>query len=72
MTEIRKEISIETLITEYPASVTFMVQEGLPCFVCGEPTWGTFEEMARRKGKSDEEIAMLVKTMRSQFAGMSS
>jgi hypothetical protein len=67
MTEIHKGISVETLITEYPESVGFMIEAGLPCFVCGEPTWGTFEEMARRKGKSEAEIDALVERMKGQF-----
>jgi predicted nucleotidyltransferase len=45
-----------------------MVEEGLPCFVCGEPTWSTFEEMARREGKSESEIDLLVEAMKSRYA----
>jgi hypothetical protein len=37
-----------------------MIGKGLPCFVCGESTWGTFEDMARRSGKSETEIDALV------------
>lgn len=37
-----------------------MIRKGLPCFVCGEPTWGTFEEMARRSGKSDVQIDQMI------------
>jgi len=62
---IHRGISVEDLITSFPESVAFMVNEGLPCFVCGEPTWGTFEEMARKKGKSDAEIDRLVASMKS-------
>jgi hypothetical protein len=40
-----------------------MIGKGLPCFVCGEPTWGTFEEMARRSGKSESEIDALVEEL---------
>jgi hypothetical protein len=37
-----------------------MLKQGLPCYVCGEPTWGTLEEVARRSGKSESEIDALV------------
>lgn len=56
---------VEELIEQFPETVKFMVSRGLPCFVCGEPTWGTFEEMARRNGKSDPEIDALISEMQS-------
>ena len=62
---IQKDIPVETLIEDYPQTVKFMVDHGLPCFVCGEPTWGTFEEMARRHGKTDPEIITLITEMNS-------
>jgi len=68
MTEIHRGISVEDLITHFPQTVAFMVQAGLPCFVCGEPTWGTFEEMARKKGKTESEIDQLVGEMKSRCA----
>jgi hypothetical protein len=67
MTSIHRGIAIEDLITDYPKSVGFMVQAGLPCFVCGEPIWGTFEEVARTKGMDDVEIDRLVGQMKSQL-----
>lgn len=60
MSTIQRSISVEDLIRDHPGSVGFMVRNGLPCFVCGEPAWGTFEEMARRSGKSDSEIDALI------------
>jgi hypothetical protein len=58
--QIGRSTLVEDLIHELPGAVEFMVKKGLPCFVCGEPTWGTFEEMARRSGKSEAEIDLLV------------
>lgn len=57
---IGRSRAVEDLIQEVPGAVQFMVSRGLPCFVCGEPTWGTFEEMARRSGKPEAEIDLLV------------
>jgi len=54
---------IEDVIREYPKTVGFMIGKGLPCFVCREPTWETFEEIARRSGKSEAEIDALVEEL---------
>jgi hypothetical protein len=46
-----------------------MLKQGLPCYVCGEPTWGTLEEVARRSGKSESEIDKLVEELTSCLRG---
>ncbi len=63
MSGISRRISIEDLVATYPGAVTLLVRHGLPCLVCGEPVWGTFEEVARNNGKTDEEIEQLVAEM---------
>jgi len=57
---IKRGILIEDMVEEFPQTVQFMIGKGLPCFVCGEPTLGTFEEMARRHGKTELEIDTLI------------
>ena len=37
-----------------------MIEKGLPCISCGEPVWGTFEDVARRSGKTEPEIDELI------------
>lgn len=59
MPAIAKTTPIEDLVG-IPGAVQFMVQHGLPCLVCGEPAWGTFEDVARRRGKSAEEIEKIL------------
>ena len=54
--KINKEIEIEDLVREFPASVTFLSQKGIRCLRCGEPIWGTLEEAALEKGFSDSDI----------------
>jgi hypothetical protein len=66
---IQRTEVIEDLIRSHPQSVAFMLKKGLPCFVCGEPTWGTFEEVARRSGKSDAEIDALLEELASLLSG---
>lgn len=51
--KITKDISIEELIEEVPASVKYLMNEGIRCVVCGEPIWGTLEEAVEEKCLSD-------------------
>jgi methionine synthase II (cobalamin-independent) len=63
MTVIDRHITIEELVGRYPGSVKFLINRGLPCLVCGEPTWGTLEELAKDKGWTDTAIDELVEAM---------
>lgn len=67
MKTIDRHTTIEDLIGQYPGSVTFLINKGLPCLVCGEPTWGTLEELAKDKGWSDIAIDELVEEMNEQL-----
>ena len=55
-----RDIKIDDLIREHFDAVGFLIQHGLPCVVCGEPFWGTLEDLARQKNWSDEQIDALV------------
>ncbi len=57
---ITKDIYIEDLVKEIPNSVNFLREKGLVCIKCGEPVWGTLEELAKQKKFSDEEVSSLV------------
>ena len=57
---IKKDISIEELVGNYPGAVRFLIDNNLPCVVCGEPFWGTLEELARQENWDDEKIDALV------------
>lgn len=57
---ITKEIPIEELVKKIPASVAFLRDKGLVCILCGEPVWGTLEELAKSKDFTDEQIATIV------------
>ena len=58
--DINKETTIEDLIEEVPASVKYLMEQGIRCIVCGEPIWGTLEEAAKEKGFSDTDIEKFV------------
>ena len=58
--KITKEIAIEDLIEEVPASVEYLMKEGIRCIVCGEPIWGSLEEAAEEKGFNEVDIEKFV------------
>lgn len=57
---ITKDILVEDLVERIPDSVTFLRERGLVCILCGEPVWGTLNELAKTKKFTDEEIDTLV------------
>ncbi|MCK5846313.1 MAG: hypothetical protein KAG84_02665 [Bacteroidales bacterium] len=60
---ITKESTIEDLIDEVPASVKYLMEEGIRCIVCGEPIWGSLEEAAEEKNFKAEDIARFVRDL---------
>lgn len=48
--KITPETSIEEIIERYPKLVNPLASYGIACVVCGEPIWGTLEEVVERKG----------------------
>ncbi len=58
--KITKEIAIEELIEEVPASVEYLMKEGIRCIVCGEPIWGSLEEAAEEKNFNTADIERFV------------
>jgi len=58
--EITKEMEIEDLVRNYPASIKFLAEKNIKCIACGEPVWGSLEEAALDKGYSDEEVDAIV------------
>ena len=52
MEKLCKETSVEELLAKYPSLSKTFIQYGLPCMVCGEPFWGTIEELGNQYGKN--------------------
>ncbi len=59
--KIEKNIPIEDLLKEVPQSVTYLMNKGIRCIVCGEPIWGTLESASKEKGFSEVDITRFVK-----------
>jgi methionine synthase II (cobalamin-independent) len=62
--EITPQITIEELVEKYPASVKILRDHGLVCIICGEPVWGTLQQLAEYKGLDDEIIARIIDEIR--------
>ena len=58
---IDKTTLIEEITEKYPELIGPLREHGIVCIRCGEPIWGTLEEVAREKGIKD--IDQLVKEM---------
>jgi hypothetical protein len=60
MEKVTAQITIEELVADLPASVTYLMEKGIKCIACGEPIWGTLESAAKEKGFNETEIAGFV------------
>lgn len=67
MKRIEPTTTIEDLVEHVPGIVSYLIDQGLPCIVCGQPVWGTLEEMAREKGRSEQEISRLIADMNAKL-----
>ncbi|MBL7127474.1 MAG: DUF1858 domain-containing protein [Ignavibacteria bacterium] len=63
--KITKDTSIEDLVREHPASVSYLMKKGIRCLICGEAMWGTLEEAAKEKGFDEKEIEEIVKELKN-------
>ena len=67
--EIDENISVEALIEQFPESAGYLTKEGVVCFVCGEPAWGTLGEIVLSKDLNVEKIVCGLKRFLSELKG---
>jgi len=48
MERITKEMTVEEVLDRYPKTTRVFMEFKIPSLVCGEPLWGTVEEVAQR------------------------
>ena len=53
---IKKTDFIEDLLADYNGINKHLMQKGVVCTQCGEPVWGTLEEVVKAKGLNVQEI----------------
>ena len=49
-------IYIEDLVEEHPEVISPLAELGVVCIACGEPVWGTLEELVNSKGLNIKSI----------------
>lgn len=52
---VTAETPVEALLDAVPGANEYLIEQGLPCIVCGEPFWGTLGDLARRHRIEDVE-----------------
>lgn len=53
---VKASDSVEELVEQYPQLVSFLMDRGIVCIKCGEPFWGTLEDLVKNKGKDVNQI----------------
>ena len=71
---IKRETTIEEIVTNYPELVRPLMEYGIKCIVCGEPIWGTLEENAEEKGIQNldeiiEDLNRIVAQKHAEYEG---
>lgn len=66
--EINKNITIEELVENLPASVRYLSEKGIKCIACGEPVWGTLEDAAKQKGFNEKDLESFVRELNEMIA----
>jgi|FLOH01.1.fsa_nt_gi iron-sulfur cluster assembly protein len=61
--KITKDMKIGDLVQEYPEATEILLDEGVHCVGCGAAFFETLEQGLQGHGKTDEEIAAVIKKM---------
>ena len=43
--EVTLDDTVEDLVERHPDAVTFLMERGIRCIQCGEPSWGTLRDL---------------------------
>ncbi|MBP7732538.1 MAG: DUF1858 domain-containing protein [Caldisericia bacterium] len=54
--KITKNMTLERLLELHPEAVSFLQDKSVVCFICGEPAWGSLEDIISKKGLPVDEI----------------
>lgn len=58
---ISKDSDIEDIVNDYPQLIRPLKEHGIACIVCGEPVWGTLEQIAN--SKNIENLDVIIEEM---------
>ncbi len=62
--KISADTTIEELLEQHPELNREFVRLGLPCFVCGEPVWGTVADVCHRHHRDPAEVLAVLNAAR--------
>ncbi|MFH1120943.1 MAG: DUF1858 domain-containing protein [Bacteroidota bacterium] len=65
--EIISGMQVAELVHFYPESVSFLASRNLHCIICGEPVWGTLEELAKDKHFGPDQLSNLVEELKAEI-----
>lgn len=54
--KITVDTTVDKLLELYPKAAAFLQEQGILCFVCGEPAWGTLRELIEGKGLDPDAL----------------
>jgi hypothetical protein len=57
---IRRDTLIEDLVEDLPESVGYLLGKGIQVIACGEPIWGSLEDVVKGKGYTDTQVDEIV------------
>jgi len=60
---ITNSTTIEDLVEKVPTAIYYLSKKGIRCVICGEPIWGTIEEVAKEKGFNENEIDQFIRDL---------
>lgn len=66
---IRRDTLVEDLVDALPESVGYLLGKGIQAIACGEPIWGTLEEVAKAKGYTDSQVDEIVADLSALLRG---
>ncbi|HEC79386.1 MAG TPA: DUF1858 domain-containing protein [candidate division WOR-3 bacterium] len=65
--KITEQTSVEEIVAKYPGMTKVFIDFGLPCLVCGEPFWGTVEELARQNNVDLKSLIKALNKKKEEF-----
>lgn len=58
---------IDEILAKYPSLSKVFIEFGMPCLVCGEPFWGTVEELASQHNANADRLVDKLNEQREEI-----
>ena len=66
---VDKETQVEELVEAHPEVAGWMTRRGMRCVVCGEPFWGTLEELASDSNLDEKDFEKFLVDLNAKLRG---